>query len=476
MPNWPLRFRPEQMSLKVIELNDRALAVGDETGVLLQSPGFALVDGTNLILGQQAEQQARLLPTCSFSKYWHELNLESINHVRGFRHHADLAFAHLCQLAEEAGLDGEVIMAVPGCFSRQQLSILLGLVQHCPFRLTAMVDSALLATLAMAAENRAGSFLFADLQLHQVVITRLRLLDYRLEAREAVQIPGVGSQNFANQMMQLASGMFIQQCRFDPQHNAESEQQLYNRLPAWLRQAEQDSNLIMELAAGESVHSAKMPMDSLKSALSGHHARIGKQIAAMRNDDNDSQLILSPALADLPGFRESLDGIADPCIGGRDSVIMAGLQLQERIAIDEEGISLVRSLPVDAPTAAIPSTAGVQDRPESVASCTTGKAGNPTHVLIGHRALPTNRLRLRNSNVLNGSSNTAEVLALSNASLPELVGTIEHQDDGIYIDTGELAYWLNDSMTSGQHRLAVGDRIRFDGGNEVLTMIEVCHV
>ncbi|MCY4263720.1 MAG: hypothetical protein OXE78_02555, partial [Gammaproteobacteria bacterium] len=66
------------MSLKVIELNDRAIGVGDDSGKRLLSPGFALVDAEQLMLGEQAEKQARLRPTDSFNKFWHELNLEQI--------------------------------------------------------------------------------------------------------------------------------------------------------------------------------------------------------------------------------------------------------------------------------------------------------------------------------------------------------------------------------------------------------------
>ena len=58
------------MSLKVIELNDYAIKVGDETGIIVQSPGFALASGKELELGESAEQQARLQPTNSYNKYW----------------------------------------------------------------------------------------------------------------------------------------------------------------------------------------------------------------------------------------------------------------------------------------------------------------------------------------------------------------------------------------------------------------------
>ena len=56
------------MSLKVIELNDREIKVGDESGVIIESPGFALAADDKLEVGESAERQARLRPTNSFSK------------------------------------------------------------------------------------------------------------------------------------------------------------------------------------------------------------------------------------------------------------------------------------------------------------------------------------------------------------------------------------------------------------------------
>ena len=108
------------MSLKVIELNDSSIKVGDETGIIVQSPGFALAVGNSLEIGEAAEQQARLQPTNSYNKYWHELSLEPISHGNGIRHFADIAYAQLLNLAEIGEIDSDVIFAVPGNFTHQR--------------------------------------------------------------------------------------------------------------------------------------------------------------------------------------------------------------------------------------------------------------------------------------------------------------------------------------------------------------------
>ncbi|MCY4357000.1 MAG: hypothetical protein OXD01_05710 [Gammaproteobacteria bacterium] len=462
------------MSLKVIELNDRAIGVGDDSGERLLSPGFALVDAEQLMLGEQAEKQARLRPTDSFNKFWHELNLEQIKNSHSIRHHADIAYAHLQHLAAEAGLNGDVIIAVPGSFSRQQLSILLGLIRHCPFQLVGMVDSALMATAAFAMKERADGFLYADLQLHQTVITQVDLEGSRLQAGAAVQIPGVGSQHFIDQLMQISTGMFIQQCRFNPCHNAESEQQLYNQLPGWLAQAQRDSNLLMELATGDMVHTARMPMDSLKSSLGVHFTKIKDQIAAM-SGSNDTRLVLNPALAELPGFKEGLVD-AEYSVIKADTINSACYQHSDLIIGDPQGISVVKSLPIMTNSDTRIHSPVAKDNPNGAETGTPSNIANPTHVLLGHKALPVNRLSLQNRKATNGDADIAGTLVLSVDNQPEQLGMICGRDDGIYIDTGGLDYWLNGEAVTGQHKLAAGDRIQFEGSFEVLTMIQVPHV
>ena len=60
------------MSVKVIEINDSNIKVGDELGLVFQSPGFSLVSDDKVEVGELAESQCRIQPTNSFSKYWYD--------------------------------------------------------------------------------------------------------------------------------------------------------------------------------------------------------------------------------------------------------------------------------------------------------------------------------------------------------------------------------------------------------------------
>lgn len=451
------------MSLKVIELNDNAIRVGDESGIILQSPGFALAVGDGLELGDAAQQQARIQPTNSYNKYWHELSLEPISHGNGIRHQADIAYAHLLHLAQLGNIDADVIFAVPGNFTSQQLSILLGLAKQSPFSPVGLVDSALAAAISA---DYGDAAIFADIQLHQVVLTKLVTLNSQLKTDAVIQVPGVGSQNFMDLMMQLATGLFIQQCRFNPQHDAKSEQQLYNALPHWRRQDDANkSSLLLELKAKNTVHTAKMPRESLVNNLSGHYKKIAQQIAALAAG-KDIQLLISSELAELPGFTASLDNYNKVKVLSPWAINAACLNYREHIIHGVDKIHLVNSIPVD--RSARQQTAG-----DRLASAKASAAALPTHALFKNRAIAIDCIEIQNNEGLNGETSAVDSIVFSLANLPVQLGRIEKQNEEVYLDSGQQEFLLNQTRVCGRQKLNLGDHIKFAEDSEEIRLIQV---
>lgn len=447
------------MALNVIELNDRGIKVGDESGIIVQSPGFALVVDDKLEVGEIAEQQARLQPTNSFNKYWHDLNLEPISHGNKFRHYADLAYAQLVHLAEVWEINNDVIFAVPGNFSRQQLAILLGLAQQSPFTTVGVVDSALAAAVTAAQSEH---IVFADIQLHQVVLTKLAIVNDHLITEGVVQIPGVGNQNFMNLMMQIATDIFIQQCRFNPQHNAESEQQLYNELPKWLLQDVKEKTLQLELKSASAMHTAKFPRATLISSLNEYYKKINEQISAITLDNN-TQLLLSKALSELPGFQASLNQNCSVAIVEDHLVNAACYQYRDIINSSDEGIHLVTKFPVE--------SLG----PKETESDTPEATDNPTHALFLNRAISISTIEIKNNVQLNGSVPAVKVIVMNIENLPESLGRIDKRSNGVYLNSGEQEVFLNDKPVTGEQLLVLGDRIRFASDGEEISLIKVAN-
>ncbi len=452
------------MSVKVIELNDSAVSVSDESGLLLQSPGFAVVSDRGLQVGRAAEQQARLRPTSSFNKFWHQLSLEPLGYsVGNVRHFADLAYAHLLHVAEEAQLDGDVIFAVPGNFTGQQLAILLGLARQCPFNPVGVVDSALASTLHLVEKP---NLVFADIQLHQTLLTRFSITDGHLQRESVIQIPEAGLQDFNNLVMQFATGLFIQQCRFNPQHNAESEQQLYNSLPGWLGQfGENRSSLLMEIKTASAVHQAKVPWETLVQKLGDFYARIRQQIDSVSQDSN-TQVVVSSALSGLPSFTLAVSVQDRLKIAPPDSLGKICIELEQFINSDDDGFQHVTRLPlaghVEVGSKRLAPAGGKDD------SC------RPTHVLCGSHALPIGKVTVSNDDdhvgpeAVNGKG-----IRLSINGLPAYLGQIEREGDQVNIICGEAGAFLNGEKISGKRELKLGDCVQFADHSAVLCLIQV---
>ncbi len=439
------------MSLKVIELNDVSLQVGDAGGIIAASPGFALLEGKEVVLGEAAEKQHKIFPTSSYDKFWHELNMEPL-HVRGrIRHHADLAYSQLLELAREAAIEDDVLFAVPGHYNSQQLGLLLGLASQCPFRVSGMIDSALAAAADATGEEY---IVHAGLYLHQMLLTRLVRKDGELTVDNIVPIPQLGRQQLLDVLMRIANDAFIRQCRFNPQHEAGSEQELYSMLAAWIGdKSGEQGNLVMELKAGAITHTAKLPHDQLLTGLKRSYEKLLRSLRPL-TEAPGAGILVDHRLALLPGAVSALGEVGPLRVARPEAVTQACLRHYELIG-GGEGVHRIRALPdQDAPRG--------DTRPRAAADA-------PTHVLFRNRAVPVGDLPLVTN--LNGSGGDALKFDLPGPSTT--LGRIRTIQSEVLLDCGEIEFRLNDVPVKGKQPLKLGDRIRFPELADELLMIEV---
>ena len=62
------------MDIGILELNDAGLRLSLGNVHSAASPGYATIEGDNLLLGTQAMQRARLNPLYTNSQFWHRLS------------------------------------------------------------------------------------------------------------------------------------------------------------------------------------------------------------------------------------------------------------------------------------------------------------------------------------------------------------------------------------------------------------------
>lgn len=293
------------MSRAVLELNDHQLGLYNHNGLMFSSPGYVLVNGKHVAFGQQAAEQSRLNPLGTNNEFWHRLGMAPLTRpVAHFRHYADVAHGHLLHLAQESGFEGEIVIAVPASFSREQLAVLTGVLRHSPFKPVAMMDAALVSASHQLA---AGSeLIYVDVQLHQLSLTRLHT-DGSAVRRDAVSVvPGAGWTGISNILVQTATEAFVAQSRFNPQHSAAWEQQLYNQIPLWLQHFYGgDQELIARVQTDKNNVQARISLSDVLDALEPVFQKVA-QHAARFIINPSVPVMLSGRAALIPGLQQCL--------------------------------------------------------------------------------------------------------------------------------------------------------------------------
>lgn len=354
------------MTTAVIELNDSALRLTLADGTSFSSPGYAVVVDDHVHIGDDARRRSRLYPLSSYNEFWHALSEQPLRKpTRHYRHHADLAFAHLQRLHELAGRPSEVLFAVPGDLSRDRLGLLLGLTGASRFRAVGLTD---MAVAAAAASAGPGNYSFIDLQLHRAVITRLRV-DDEVTRESVTTVPGVGWQRIRDVCASAVTDAFIRTERFDPRAEAATEQALYDYLDVWLE----------SLATHESV-ALEMEFRGIEYRTQITRTQIARLIQSILDPvrtalGDDRALLLGHALATLPGAKELL---ATETVAAPGDIATACLAHETRIRRNGEPLAFVARLPATS----TPRFAPRNSEPKAQATSSSVRA-RPTHLLAG---------------------------------------------------------------------------------------------
>ncbi|MFV8818687.1 hypothetical protein [Haliea sp. E17] len=349
------------MASALLDINDCTLSLWTEHG-RVESPGYALLQGRDYRFGETARASARLTPRNINNRYWWQLGTAPLQPALGpARHTADLVHAHLLQLHAEAGAPGSLAIACPGSMSREQLSLLLGITQQCPFTVTALVDrSTLIGSLQPGAYH-------LELQLHQALLTELVRTDGSVAAGSFTPLPGCGLLQLQERLVAQIADAFIRQTRFDPRRQAHSEQALYDALPTVLAALAGQGEYNFELGG----HRARLS----RSELAAASARL---VSAIRETigERSASLLLDPLPGALPGLPEAFPGCNTP---PPDSAWRAALELADHLHSDSGQFNLHDSLPDRAPAA---TTSAAR------AAATSPARPQPTHLLQGAVARP----------------------------------------------------------------------------------------
>ena len=360
------------MTIALLDINDSNLQLW-HSGTHLQSPGYALLVDKQYRFGSAARAAARLQPRDINTRYWWQLSTEALQPALGpARHTGDLVHAQLQDIYREGGKPAEVIVAVSGSMQRDQLALLLGIIQQCPFDAVGLVNrSVALGSLYGAS----GRLFHLEVQLHQTVITELSRRNDLVELQRTLPLPGTGLIQLQEKLVEIIAAAFIRQTRFDPRRKASSEQQLYDALPDALRALAQEAETNIEVNG----YRARINRAELLRAGQGLFDSARDTIGSLQPGDH---IIADPVAGLLPGLADHLRGME---ILEADSIRNALQQHAERLVQRDQALSFVTALPAFAavpPTLAPAPTAAVMAPPPAITARPAA-----SHLLQGHRAL-----------------------------------------------------------------------------------------
>ena len=381
------------MSLLGLELSDAGIMLaGSEPIQLLaidetdrESPGYALPEKKHLIVGKAAQKKAHLLPRLVTSHFWDQLNTEPLDHPGLYTHqnHAEIACAHLAKIWHNVKKpDAEVVFAVPGFYHQDHLGLLLGIANELSMPVKGFIP------IALAAADTAGwqaTLLHLDIHLHRTEIIVLSQDEHlTFEKSETVEEKGLADLHRA--WVEAIAAEFVRTTRFDPLHQASSEQELFDRLPAVLEQIGSHPSIEFEMTGGSAIYRVTLSRELFSRQSKALFADIERHIAnlgsAAKTRIEKPTLQLSHRIAHLPGLQELLAvGDYNRCLKLEPGAAALGaVRHWDHLARHDPGqkISFFTSYPRARADAA--GTTGTVETPRS--------ARTPSHLLFHHIAYP----------------------------------------------------------------------------------------
>ncbi|MGH8204242.1 MAG: hypothetical protein ACREST_06510, partial [Steroidobacteraceae bacterium] len=292
------------MAVIGIEVVDASVVAVRDGARLAASPGVALLAPTGPLIGEAALAAARLQPVLASDRFWSDLSQEAFaGSAAQPMSHADLAHAHLGALWGSFAKTGdEAALAVPGSMRLHQVGLLLGIARRIGIRVAGVVDAAVAACAGLAARS---VVLHLDVQLHQAVLTELG--GERILRRRRVEVaPRAGLKSMYGAWAQLVSEAMVRRTRFDPLHQAASEQQLYERLPAWLAALESAESVDASVDAATGSYGATVSREQFTLVAEAWYAQLEELVGGAHRADEPTTLALSSRASLLPALGERL--------------------------------------------------------------------------------------------------------------------------------------------------------------------------
>jgi hypothetical protein len=278
--------------------------------------------------------------------------------------------------------------------------------------------------------------------------------------RRRVEIaPRAGLKVMFSAWAQLVSEAMVRRTRFDPLHQAASEQQLYQRLPGWIGELSGRDSLDVAIETEAGSFGATLRREQFTLAAEAWYAQVSELLRGAHRADESTTLVLSARAAMPPALGErlaSLSGIELQTLPDTAAAASAAARADEIGPGDPPTLvtALARSHPL----------AGGDRRREGAASA--------THIIHEGRAYAIDDQPL----VIGLGPGDGRRIALGGAGegISRAHCTLMRRTDRALIrDHSRHGTFLNGERVDGESGLGPGDRLRVGTPGVVFELVAV---
>ena len=449
------------MTVLGVHLDDAEFAVARDGATLASALSIVHADPSDPSrFGTPAADTARRTPHLVSLTHWSSL-------ARGAALARPVQSVLRAELRERLGTlhrPGDSLqLAVPAALEAPALGWVLGACRAESLPVAALYDGAAVAVSALGLQ---GTVVVLEAGLHHLGAVRVVTEGGTARRRAARVTRDTGLMALRQAWMQLIAEAMLLRSRFDPLHDAASEQRLFDRIMPAAAEAATESSVTLELPTGGLPCAVTLSRDQFAAAARPVQRALLSSIDGLRPPGAPFTLLVPAVLLAVPGLAPSLLALPNSRVFVLPSDLIAravSMLSAESAAADESAeVLLHRAVPQMPPLeAASELVAGTNDPPHRAP---------PTHVLWEGQALP-----------LVGALEVGRAPAAGGVRLGDGLAGISRMHCSLctsasgveLVDHSRFGTWLNGRRVAGRASLAAGDRIRIGDPGVELALIAV---
>ena len=372
-----------------------------------------------------------------------------------------------------------VWVAAPAAADPRGLAAVLGLFRQLPLSVSGFIDSATATVAALALERSA---IVIELGLHRVAATAVDVGSGMARRRRSITRQsvgqsigqsvgqsvddGVGLLELYQALLELIAGAMVRRTRFDPLHDAATEQRLFDSIPELAREAASGAAKAT-LSQGMDRFEVELSRDQFALAAQPLTREVLRLIHELRPAGTAVTLVLPAALLAVPGLNDEIEQFVGcdlvSCVDGFAAAAISVAAPAEPSA--DAPLRLLRRAALQAES---PTLAGLSTRSRLGKLKAAGPL--PTHLLLDGRALTLGSLPF----VVGRAASMALVLPEGAAGVSRRHCTfVRDGAELVLLDHSTFGTFVNGERVAERVRVYAGDRVRLGEPGIELALIAV---